>query len=154
MKKFKFRLESLLKIKKQERDMKKEKLVAQMNKLKSIETMIVNLIKEIDYYSTFYDEDNGLELKLWNYNFYKDYIANLSIRLRRLEKRKAEQMDVVKKLQVEYLRLKKMVDALEKMKSTKLQQHVIEMQKEEYSLMDDLALTNHFRQVDNNGRKG
>ncbi len=149
MKKFKFRLESLLKIKKQEQNIKKEGLALQIGKLREIENSIKRLIKEIDSYSSFYEKAAGFNIVLWNYGNYKDYLANLSKQLADAERQRTRQAELVKKLQVEYLRLKRTVDSLEKMKKNDLQLYVTETQKEEYMVMDELALTKHFVQEDN-----
>lgn len=151
MKRFKFRLDTLLKIKKQEKDIIKEKLAYQIQKLKEIENDIAYLLRKIDSYSSFYIDSEESGIALWNYSNYKDYLLNLSIQLKEAEGRRTEQSELVKELQVEYLRLKKIVDSLGKMENKELQQYINETQKEEYTAIDELALTKHFRQEDNNG---
>ncbi len=150
MKKFKFKLQSLLKIKNQEEDIKKEKLIIQIKKLREIENNIDYLIKEIESYTGIYNTTSGSGLVLWNFSNYKDYLMNLNTKLVDEKRKKADQAKLVKELQVEYLKLKRTVDSLAKIKEMKFQQYLTESQKAEYMVMDELAITKHFRQEDKN----
>jgi len=150
MKKFKFKLQSLLKIKNQEEDIKKEKLTIQIKKLREIENNIDYLIKEIESYTGIYNTTSGSGLVLWNFSNYKDYLMNLNTKLVDEKRKKADQAKLVKELQVEYLKLKRTVDSLAKIKEMKFQQYLTESQKAEYMVMDELAITKHFRQEDKN----
>ncbi len=150
MKKFKFKLQSLLKIKNQEEDIKKEKLTIQIKKLREIENNIDYLIKEIESYTGIYNTTSESGLVLWNFSNYKDYLMNLNTKLVDEKRKKADQAKLVKELQVEYLKLKRTVDSLAKIKEMKFQQYLTESQKAEYMVMDELAITKHFRQEDKN----
>ena len=150
MKKFKFKLQSLLKIKNQEEDIKKEKLTIQIKKLREIENNIDYLIKEIESYTGIYNTTSGSGLVLWNFSNYKDYLMNLNTKLVDEKRKKTDQAKLVKELQVEYLKLKRTVDSLAKIKEMKFQQYLTESQKAEYMVMDELAITKHFRQEDKN----
>jgi flagellar FliJ protein len=150
MKKFKFKLQSLLKIKNQEEDIKKEKLTIQIKKLREIENNIDYLIKEIESYTGIYNTTSESGLVLWNFSNYKDYLMNLNTKLVDEKRKKTDQAKLVKELQVEYLKLKRTVDSLAKIKEMKFQQYLTESQKAEYMVMDELAITKHFRQEDKN----
>jgi hypothetical protein len=97
MKKFRFNLESVLKIKGQEKNIKREELTKEINKLRESQDMLSNIIQEIYRYSDFCIKIGENVITVWNYKFYKNYLINLNAIKVDLDRKKAEQEKIVRK---------------------------------------------------------